>query len=76
LSRWLQLPVEYVIPHFTLVRQDLTAEIKSAGKKIFVWTVNDPADMKRFSKWEVEGIISDHPKRLALTLGRRIESGL
>jgi glycerophosphoryl diester phosphodiesterase len=76
LSRWLQLPVEYVIPHFRLVRQDLTAEIKSAGKKIFVWTVNDPADMKRFSKWEVEGILSDHPKRLALTLGRRIESGL
>jgi glycerophosphoryl diester phosphodiesterase len=76
LSRWLQLPVEYVIPHFTLVRQDLIAAIKAAGKKILVWTVNVPADMKRFSKWEVEGIISDHPKRLALTLGRRIESGL
>jgi glycerophosphoryl diester phosphodiesterase len=58
------------------VRQDLIAAIKAAGKKILVWTVNVPADMKRFSKWEVEGIISDHPKRLALTLGRRIESGL
>jgi glycerophosphoryl diester phosphodiesterase len=74
LGRWPQLPVEYVIPHFTLVRPDLIAEIKAAGKKMLVWTVNVPADMKRFSKWEVEGIISDYPKRLALTLGRRMES--
>jgi glycerophosphoryl diester phosphodiesterase len=76
LSRWPQLPVEYVIPHFRLVRQDLMKEVKAAGKKILVWTVNAPADMKRFSKGEVEGIISDHPQRLALTLGRRIDSGL
>jgi glycerophosphoryl diester phosphodiesterase len=71
-SRWLQLPVEYVIPHHTLVRQDrisedFISEIKAAGKKIFVWTVNIPADMKRFSQWGVDGIISDNPKRLALT---------
>ncbi len=73
LGRWLQLPVNYVIPHFTLMRRDLIAEIKAAVKKIFVWTVNDPADMKRFSQWGVDGIISDNPKRLALTLGRQIE---
>jgi glycerophosphoryl diester phosphodiesterase len=65
---WPRLPVEYVIPHYKLVRQDLIPEIKSAGKKILVWTVNLPADMKRFSKWGVDGIISDSPKRLALTL--------
>jgi glycerophosphoryl diester phosphodiesterase len=42
--------------------------MQSAGKKILVWTVNVPADMKRFAKWGVEGIISDNPKRLARTL--------
>jgi glycerophosphoryl diester phosphodiesterase len=76
-SRWLQLPVEYVIPHYTLVgrdrisedviSEDVISQIKAAGKKIFVWTVNVPADMKRFSKRGVDGIISDDPKRLALT---------
>jgi glycerophosphoryl diester phosphodiesterase len=66
-SRWLELPVEYVIPHYTVARQDRISEIKAAGKKIFVWTVNVPADMKRFSKRGVDGIISDDPKRLALT---------
>ena len=67
-SRWLELPVEYVIPHRTLVRQELIAEIKAAGKKILVWTVNVPADIKRLAQWGVDGIISDDPKRLALTL--------
>jgi glycerophosphoryl diester phosphodiesterase len=68
LSDWHRLPVEYVIPHYKLVRQDSVARIRTAGKKIFVWTLNLPADMKRFLKWGVDGIISDHPKRLALNL--------
>jgi glycerophosphoryl diester phosphodiesterase len=72
-SRWLPLPVEYVIPHSALVRRDLISEMKTAGKKILVWTVNAPADMKRFSQRGVDGIISDDPKRLAVTLRRQIE---
>ena len=68
LSHWLQLPVEYVIPHSVLVRQELVAEIKAAGKKILVWTVNVPADMRRFSKLGVDGIISDDPELLATTI--------
>jgi glycerophosphoryl diester phosphodiesterase len=68
-ARWPELPVEYVIPHRSLVRQELIAEIKAAGKKIFVWTVNLPEDMERYSQWEVDGLISDDPKLLALTLG-------
>jgi len=68
LGRWPQLPVEYVIPHFALAQRELLPEIKAAGKKILVWTVNVPSDMSRFSEWGVDGIISDHPKRLALAL--------
>jgi glycerophosphoryl diester phosphodiesterase len=71
-SRWPQLPIEYLMPHFTLLRRDLISEdviseIKAADKKILVWTVNVAADMKRFAKWGVDGIISDDPKHLALT---------
>jgi glycerophosphoryl diester phosphodiesterase len=58
------LPVEYLILHHKLVRQSLVPEIKAAGKKLLVWTVNVPADMKRFSKWGIDGIISDYPGRL------------
>jgi glycerophosphoryl diester phosphodiesterase len=70
LSRWSELPVAYVIPHFALVRQGLILEVKAARKKMFVWTVNAPAEMKRFSQWGVDGIISDDPKQLALAMGR------
>jgi glycerophosphoryl diester phosphodiesterase len=67
-SLWPTLPAVYVIPHYKLVRQEVIAEIKSAGKKVLVWTVNSTKDMKRFSKWGVDGIISDDPERLALAL--------
>ena len=68
LSLWHSLPVIYVIPHYRLVGKRVIGEIKSAGKKVLVWTVNSTKEMKRFSKWGADGIISDDPKRLALTL--------
>jgi len=67
---WPQLPIEYVIPHYKLVTQDVIAQIKAAGKKIFVWTVNSPVDMKRFTQWGVDGIISDYPAKLQAVLGQ------
>ncbi|MGD0570616.1 MAG: glycerophosphodiester phosphodiesterase [Candidatus Sulfotelmatobacter sp.] len=72
-SRWPRLPVKYVIPHHKLLRRNVISKIKDAGNKVIVWTVNSPAGMKRFADWRVDGIISDHPKRLALTLGRSIK---
>lgn len=63
-SNWRHLPVVYVISHFRLLRQELVPEIKTAGKKLIVWTVNSRADIKRMSKWGVDGIISDSPEKL------------
>ena len=74
LRRWRRLPLQYVIPHRRLVRKMLIDEIKAAGKKILVWTVNATVDMRRISKWGVDGIISDHPKRLVRALGRQEKS--
>lgn len=68
LDRWRGLPVEYVIPHRSLVRQKDIGEFKRAGKKVLVWTVNDPAEMKRFREWGVDAIISDDTGLLARTL--------
>jgi|ERR1700733_3318376 glycerophosphoryl diester phosphodiesterase len=69
-SLWPQVPVEYVIPHYTLLDRELVDRMKSADKKILVWTVNLSGDMKRFSQWGVNGIISDHPEQLILALNR------
>ncbi len=68
LRRWPQLPVEYVIPYHKLVQEKFISEMKVSGKRILIWTVNSVTDMKRFSKWGVDGIISDNPKQLVRTV--------
>jgi len=65
LSRWPMLPVEFVIPHYRLLSRQLLDELHRAGKKVFVWTVNDPDDISRFAAWGVDALISDDPARLA-----------
>lgn len=67
-DHWPTLPVEYVIPYHKLLTQGSIDQLKNAGKKVFVWTVNSAKDMKRFAEWEVDGIISDNPRRLAAIL--------
>jgi glycerophosphoryl diester phosphodiesterase len=69
LLRWTQLPIEYAIPHHTLVAEKLIQELKAAGRKILVWTVNSPAQMQRLRDWGVDGIISDDTRLLVKTLG-------
>jgi glycerophosphoryl diester phosphodiesterase len=70
LRLWNELPVQYVIPRLDLAEPELIRKIKGAGKKVIVWTVNDPADMQRFAECGVDGIISDDTSLLCRTLAR------
>jgi glycerophosphoryl diester phosphodiesterase len=69
LAMWRELPVDYVIPHYSLVDRALVETIQRAGLKIMVWTVNDREDMRRFAESGVDGIISDDTELLVRTLG-------
>jgi glycerophosphoryl diester phosphodiesterase len=71
LSLWSEFPVSYVIPHYKLLSQKLLREIRSEGKRVFVWTVNVPASIRQFSSWGVDGIVSDYPERLSIALDRK-----
>ena len=51
-------------PEHTAVTKNLVALAHNFGLKIFVWTVNEPADIQRFKAMGVDGIISDFPERL------------
>ncbi|MGD1018483.1 MAG: glycerophosphodiester phosphodiesterase [Verrucomicrobiia bacterium] len=45
-----------------LVRsQRVVRRIHKRGWKLFVWTVNREAEMKRLSGWGVDGLITNHP---------------
>src|SRR5690242_4024119 len=65
---WRSLQVEYVIPHYRLLNAERMTELRSAGKKILVWTVNNPNDMARCRDLGVDGIISDEPALLSRTI--------
>jgi len=68
LRLWDELPVQYVVPRLDLAEPELIRKIKGAGKKVIVWTVNDPAEMRRFAEYGVDGIISDDTALLCRTL--------
>ena len=52
---------EYVCSKRNIVDEAFVKEAKQKEKKIFVWTVNYPAEMKKFIDLGVDGIITDVP---------------
>ena len=68
LLQWKELPVQYVIAHYKLMTESLVHELKSAGRKAIVWTVNDPKEALRFSDFPVDAIITDTTELLHRTL--------
>jgi len=68
LDRWRNLPVQYVMPQHRLVSRALVEELHSAGKKVFVWTVNQGKEMLTSAQAGVNAILSDDTKLLCRTL--------
>jgi glycerophosphoryl diester phosphodiesterase len=66
-QHWRELPIDYVIPHYSLVTRELVDQVHDAGRKLFVWAVNGKASMLRFAGLDVDGIISDKTELLAGT---------
>jgi glycerophosphoryl diester phosphodiesterase len=67
LGRWDKEPVEWVIPHFSLVDYALIDKCHAAGKKVMVWTVNDADGMREIEQWGADAIITDETE-----LGSRV----
>jgi glycerophosphoryl diester phosphodiesterase len=69
LPRWRDLPISYLMPHFSLITENLVSELRQREVNVLAWTVNDPATMLRLAKWGVQGIISDDTETLVKTFG-------
>lgn len=68
LVAWPKLPIQYVMPRLDLVTKQRLDKLHNAGKKVFVWTVNEPKDMLRLAEAGADGIISDDTELLARTV--------
>ena len=56
-------------PYHAETTREQIKEAQALGLKVVVWTVNEPADMRRMIEWGVDGIISDRPDLLRRTSG-------
>ncbi|WP_067142071.1 glycerophosphodiester phosphodiesterase family protein [Oceanivirga salmonicida] len=54
------LKADYLIMEEREATEDKIDEIHEAGKKAVVWTVNTPESIKKFTRSNVDGIITDH----------------
>jgi len=51
-------------PYYGEATRENVREAQGLGLKVVVWTVNEPADLRRMIELGVDGIISDYPDRL------------
>jgi len=71
LSRAQALGAEALHPERQLVTPRLVEEAHAAGLAVFVFTVDDPADMERLLEMGVDGIFTNFPERLRTLCGPR-----
>jgi glycerophosphoryl diester phosphodiesterase len=52
--------------HFNLdaVSKERVLKVKRAGFKVYVYTVDDPEDIKLLISWGVDGVFSNFPERV------------
>ena len=55
-------------PNFKFINADQVAKLRAAGKKVYVWTVNDEPTMRLLIGMGVSGIITDFPQLLKTVL--------
>ncbi len=64
---WREMPIQVLLPHFSLIQKNLIAEVHQSGLQIMAWTVNDSRKMKELAEWTIDGLISDDPRLLYQT---------
>lgn len=60
---------QFVHPYHSDVDKNFVDRQHDMGRKVNVWTVNDPGEMERLANLKVDGIITDDPLLARKTLG-------
>ncbi|MGI6380774.1 MAG: glycerophosphodiester phosphodiesterase [Anaerolineae bacterium] len=62
-------------PHHSQVDADYVERAHAKGRAVNVWTVDEPAEMRRLCRLGIDGIITNHPARLRAVLEQLAEEG-
>jgi glycerophosphoryl diester phosphodiesterase len=62
LGAWKKLPITHAVINHSIFSKSLYKEMKAAGVALFIWTINDAAELEKFRELGVDGIISDDTK--------------
>ena len=57
-------------PNYLDLTEPRVQRAHRAGLEVHTWTVNDPTDIARLSRWGVNGVTSDYPDRVRFELAR------
>jgi glycerophosphoryl diester phosphodiesterase len=66
-----QLDSDFLVVEKGMARSGFIRRAHDAGKKVFVWTINDPVSMSRMMSLGVDGIITDEPAMGRYVLEKR-----
>jgi glycerophosphoryl diester phosphodiesterase len=75
IGRITDLKGDFVAVNAGQVGPRLVSAAKAAGKKLYVWTVNDPLEMSAMFSMGVDGIITDEPALAREVLAERASMG-
>jgi glycerophosphoryl diester phosphodiesterase len=59
-GRWISPNI--IHPYLTDINQEWLRKQHANGRKVNVWTVNEPEDMRKLFRWGVDGIFTDDPR--------------
>ena len=68
-----QLEADFVAVNKASATPRLVREMRRAGKKLYVWTVNEPIEMSHMLSLGVDGLITDEPAMAADVISQRHE---
>jgi glycerophosphoryl diester phosphodiesterase len=57
--------INALVPHWSVVTERLVEAVSAAGGEVYVWTVNDAAQIQRLAALGVTGVISNDPRLFA-----------
>ncbi len=71
-----KMDVDFLAINMGMMKSNFVKRAHKAGKKVYIWTANDPVSMTSMISLGVDGIITDEPEMAQNVLEQRAELGI